>query len=629
MNYRRIAVLFALSVLMSVRSAPAEVPPEYAVVLNNQGVRALNEKQWDLAIDKLSKALLTDPNYRLARENLAIAHNNYGRYIYIRSRNKSEAFKQFHQSAYLCPDFVSLTNLRAIIRMFGKDPDSFTDHLKLADRCNVEGDLVSAFVEYRAALKLKLDSQVCRKLEKVKRLLNQQTEARRREYQSLEWSQLVSDSTMKPQDYVDAASFLEAKGKYQDAVQCLLKCILVRPDIDSAWLQLSRCYVKVKDFNSAEKTLMRAQQHFAGSPSKQRSILDLLIQCQIEAGQLEDLQESLTRYLKEFPHAEDVKERRQELKNFERDLLAIRIYEDQGFETPIKHLPSMPMRVYIPRKVMASRCKLYTNSVALRFAALAKKALREWASATNQQLSFTLVKTAADADLQCEWTTDLTRRTYYYALAQTKPIVTAKGRNSQKVLIFLDSKKVMSDSFFYATCLHEFGHALGLEHSSHPSDIMYFASSKNFVSGDSQQHLSKWDIDRIKMFFPDPSLAEKAALQFAQAAYVSKEYPTAYELLIPGERWSISLPQFRRQIEDEHTGSRPSFVQIIREYVQDNIVELTLYGSNDHEFFYYDVPVARTASGAYQVLHSRRQVGSSGPYRTFATQTTELNRFGK
>ncbi len=165
------------------RSTAADFPPEYAVVLNNEGIAALNKGDWSLAIDKLTAAVVVNPKYLLARENLAVVHNNYG--LYLRNRNKREAFKQFHEAVYLMQGPVNLANLRGMTRVIGKNPDSSIDHVQLGDKARAEGDLVSGVVEYRAALKLKDDPQVRKKLEEVNRLLVQQTETKSKQIQQL------------------------------------------------------------------------------------------------------------------------------------------------------------------------------------------------------------------------------------------------------------------------------------------------------------------------------------------------------------------------------------------------------------------------------------------------------------
>jgi lipoprotein NlpI len=144
--------------------------------LNNQGVVALKKENWHGAFDKFEDALKIDPSYAVARENLAIAHSNYA--LSLRTKNSVDSLKHFHQAGYLEPKnaFFS-TELRAMIKLMGKNPDSFRDRVALGDQAKTDGDTVGAVVEYGAALKLKEDRQIHKKLGDEYRLLDDKNKA--------------------------------------------------------------------------------------------------------------------------------------------------------------------------------------------------------------------------------------------------------------------------------------------------------------------------------------------------------------------------------------------------------------------------------------------------------------------
>jgi tetratricopeptide (TPR) repeat protein len=126
---------------------------------NNQGVKFLNREEHQLAIDKFKQAIKLDPNYSLARENLVIAHNQFG--LKLMKTDPKKALVQFHQVAYLNPNFPSIEiNLDAAIKAIGKNPDSFYDRETLAKTAKADGDLRGAFVEYKYALKLMDEAHV-------------------------------------------------------------------------------------------------------------------------------------------------------------------------------------------------------------------------------------------------------------------------------------------------------------------------------------------------------------------------------------------------------------------------------------------------------------------------------------
>lgn len=125
------------------------------IELNNDGVRALNSGNIQLAIQKFEQALKLDPTYQLARDNLAIAHNNYG--LQLRNNPKA-AIKEFHQAIFLNPkNSTTQSNLAGIISMMGKNPRSFADRVQLGDEARHSGDMIGAIVEYAEALKIKDD----------------------------------------------------------------------------------------------------------------------------------------------------------------------------------------------------------------------------------------------------------------------------------------------------------------------------------------------------------------------------------------------------------------------------------------------------------------------------------------
>ena len=143
--------------------------------LNNDGVKALNASQYQLAIQKFEAALKLDPTYKLARDNLAIAHNNFG--LQQRS-NPAEALKQFHQALYLnMSNATTLQNVEGIIRMMGKDPRSYADRVALGDQARLAADFVGAIIEYGAALKLKDDPKLHIKLGDVYRVRDETDKA--------------------------------------------------------------------------------------------------------------------------------------------------------------------------------------------------------------------------------------------------------------------------------------------------------------------------------------------------------------------------------------------------------------------------------------------------------------------
>lgn len=137
---------------------PAQAESDQVVALNNDGVRALNSSNAQLAIQKFEQALKLDPNYQLAKANLAIAHNNYG--LQLRSSPK-DALKEFHQALYLDPgNAITKSNVDGIIRMMGKDPKSYDVRVALGEEARRSGDFIGAIIEFNEALKIQDDPKL-------------------------------------------------------------------------------------------------------------------------------------------------------------------------------------------------------------------------------------------------------------------------------------------------------------------------------------------------------------------------------------------------------------------------------------------------------------------------------------
>jgi Tfp pilus assembly protein PilF len=126
-----------------------------AIYLNNEGVRELNAGDFETAIKTFEQALIVDHTYTYARDNLRIAHNNYGR---SKEKEPEIALREFQKASFLDPkDSIVKDNIEESIKLLKKDPHSFSDRIALAKSFKDNGDLVGAAVEYEAALKIKGD----------------------------------------------------------------------------------------------------------------------------------------------------------------------------------------------------------------------------------------------------------------------------------------------------------------------------------------------------------------------------------------------------------------------------------------------------------------------------------------
>ncbi len=110
---------------------------------------------------------------------------------------------------------------------------------------------------------------------------------------------------------------------------------------------------------------------------------------------------------------------------------------------------------------------------------LAEWALNAWTKASGGAIAFTLVE-EGKARLRLYW---ISQNSLY---GEMRPIL-VNGRNGAAVFVRpkieglgeeIDSRAqsdlLFRDTIVYLTCLHEIGHALGLEHTANYEDIMFF-----------------------------------------------------------------------------------------------------------------------------------------------------------
>jgi tetratricopeptide (TPR) repeat protein len=170
-----IAVVFSYQFVGGSCEIAAFADAGQVIALNNDGVKALNTGNFQQAIFKFEAALKLDPNYQMARDNLAIAHNNYG--LQLRN-NPKEALKQFHMALYLNrTNATTMQNVEGIIRMMGKNPRSFKDRVQLGDEARLSGDFVGALIEYSEACKIQDDPALHVKMGDIYRVRDENDKA--------------------------------------------------------------------------------------------------------------------------------------------------------------------------------------------------------------------------------------------------------------------------------------------------------------------------------------------------------------------------------------------------------------------------------------------------------------------
>jgi tetratricopeptide (TPR) repeat protein len=172
MNNTTLVLLFYLLAISSLGCSAADREKsvkQTSALLNNEAVRLINIKEFLPAIDRLNRALKLCPHYPIAKENLSIAHNNFG--LSLIENKPLDAIEHFHQALNLTHKEMSkkttLENIDSAIIAMGKDPQDASVRTEMGDQARANNDLAGAVVEYRIALKLRNDPRVRRKLTNV------------------------------------------------------------------------------------------------------------------------------------------------------------------------------------------------------------------------------------------------------------------------------------------------------------------------------------------------------------------------------------------------------------------------------------------------------------------------------
>jgi len=139
------------------------------ILLNNEGVVALQKLSFDTAIEKFNQALMLQPGYKLARENLGIAFNNRG---LSERKDYQAALKDFHRAVLINPDDATVEkNVEMILASKGISSNNFDALKEKADEAFNKKDYVGALVEYRRALKIKDDMNAQARIAEIIKLV--------------------------------------------------------------------------------------------------------------------------------------------------------------------------------------------------------------------------------------------------------------------------------------------------------------------------------------------------------------------------------------------------------------------------------------------------------------------------
>lgn len=262
---------------------------------------------------------------------------------------------------------------------------------------------------------------------------------------------------------------------------------------------LGKCYFKTGKYSEALSCFKKAEQVSQSDPDT----LLLIINACIELGQLEDILHWKQEFVTRFPDNPNAKRFESELAYYNKDFSRTRQRESAqqsqsgSGDSPAFSRNDMPLRVYAPDWSRVTGDWKQAPDPNVDYMGLLHKVCDDWSAASGSRVSFLLVTTVDDANIAITWVDDQSSLSHSFAAGSTTREVNSVGKRRARITILVPTQKKTTNSrYFYETCLHEFGHALGLSHSSEPGDIMYFS-----VHGIENRSLSENDQRRISEMY--------------------------------------------------------------------------------------------------------------------------------
>lgn len=180
-----------------------------------------------------------------------------------------------------------------------------------------------------------------------------------------------------------------------------------------------------------------------------------------------------------------------------------------------------------------------------------RKAFNEWQNTSNGKISWREVSSPQQADIVCTWTANAKPRGPGVEAGETKSTIGVNRLTGQQNIIRANISvltslmgRSFSDTDTYKTCLHEVGHAIGMEgHSNTPSDIMY-----PVLNSAQTPYLKERDINTIAALYS----VNDQSRYLAQAPGYQPQYGRQFN---PGRQYQ--QPWQGRQINDRYADTAP------------------------------------------------------------------------
>ena len=145
---------FLFSILFSYAQEEAYTPNPEVVRLVNEGIELHKNKDYLGAIKAFEEALNIESNNTLVKQNISIAHNNYGKYLAERT-DYEKAAKEFRLAIYFdSQNKTADNNLDALLTQRGVKANESLARVQIGDKLRSDANFELALVEYQKALSL-------------------------------------------------------------------------------------------------------------------------------------------------------------------------------------------------------------------------------------------------------------------------------------------------------------------------------------------------------------------------------------------------------------------------------------------------------------------------------------------
>jgi len=430
-----------------------------------QAVPLLQQKRFDEAARMLWRAASLSPNEAIIQYNLGIAFEGLNR--------NSEAWKAFARASQLEPGNADYA--LALAHSYGECGDK--------KRC------ASTLRDCQKRFRFTAEQQ-----QRLNQLLAQYDEG---QGQTQALTRVVTGDPTDPSGWGRLAESYVKQSKPAEAISVLQTGIRRFPQNADIHSQLAYTLMESGKYNEAVKEYQACCKL---DPSDSHYYQNIMY-CQNKSGDLEGLQATRKQFVQKFPQDGRAKVVNDEIAFYDKDFASTRQRETTQSEgvAPFGTM-QMPIKIFVHDRFAGrttwSASKTGTPTK-INYSLKVEQAFEEWSAASQKRLTFIFVDLPDNSNVECEWTTDRNKLHYSFAGGVTQYSRNKLGQPKATIYLLSESN---SEADFYDTCLHEIGHALGLQHSSNPSDIMYF-SGQTRASTKTAPSLSSNDILRLKKLY--------------------------------------------------------------------------------------------------------------------------------